>query len=104
VPNLNSRAPQMNATRAVRIFQGKEPRCRSMNLWGAAAVLIRVWIEGSQPLAGTAAIEGGEPLRFDGWLELLRVVSELVAAGTTDSRDSDAAERADGRKSGADTS
>jgi hypothetical protein len=67
-------------------------------------MLIRVWIEGSQPLAGTAAVEGGEPLRFDGWLELLRVVSELVAVGTTDSRDSDPAERADGRKSGADTS
>jgi len=32
-------------------------------------VLIRVWIEDSQPLAGTAAIEGGEPLRFDGWPE-----------------------------------
>ena len=46
---------------------------------GSAAMLIRVWIEGSQPLAGTAAVEGGEPLRFDGWLELLRVVSELGA-------------------------
>ena len=34
-------------------------------------MLISVWIERSQPLAGTAAIEGGEPLRFDGrWLEL----------------------------------
>jgi len=43
-------------------------------------VLIRVWIEGTQPLAGTAATKGSEPLRFDGWLELLRVVSELVAA------------------------
>jgi hypothetical protein len=74
-----------------------------MDLWGAAVVLIRVWIEGIQPLAGTAAVEGGEPLRFDGWLELLRVVSELVATGTTDSRDSDTAERADGRKPGADT-
>jgi hypothetical protein len=45
-------------------------------------MLIRVWIEGSQPLAGTAAIEGSEPLHFDGWLELLRVVSELVAAAS----------------------
>ena len=43
-------------------------------------MLIRIWIEGSQPLAGTAATKGSEPLRFDGWLELLRVVSELVAA------------------------
>ena len=43
-------------------------------------MLIRIWIEGTQPLAGTAVIKGGKPLRFDGWLELLRVVSELVAA------------------------
>jgi hypothetical protein len=47
-------------------------------------VLIHVWTEGSQPLAGTAAIEGSEPLHFDGWLELLRVVSELMAAATPD--------------------
>jgi hypothetical protein len=43
-------------------------------------MLIRVWIHSTQPLAGTAATEEAEPLRFDGWLELLRVVSELVAA------------------------
>ena len=43
-------------------------------------MLIRIRIEGTQPLAGTAATRGSKPLRFDGWLELLRVVSELVAA------------------------
>jgi hypothetical protein len=43
-------------------------------------VLIRIWIKGTQPLTGTAATKGSKPLRFDGWLELLRVVSELVAA------------------------
>jgi hypothetical protein len=43
-------------------------------------MLIRIRIEGTQPLAGTAATKGSKPLRFDGWLELLRVVSELVAA------------------------
>ena len=43
-------------------------------------MLIRIQIEGTQPLAGTAATKGSKPLRFDGWLELLRVVSELVAA------------------------
>jgi hypothetical protein len=43
-------------------------------------VLIRIWIEGTQPLAGTAATKGSKPLPFDGWLELLRVVSELLAA------------------------
>jgi hypothetical protein len=43
-------------------------------------MLISIWIEGSQPLVGTAAIEGVEPLRFNGWLELLRVVSELIDA------------------------
>jgi hypothetical protein len=43
-------------------------------------MLISIWIEGSQPLVGTAVIEGGEPLRFEGWLELLKVVSELIDA------------------------
>ena len=43
-------------------------------------MLIGLWIEGAQPLAGTAVAEGSEPRRFEGWLELLRVVSELVAA------------------------
>ena len=42
-------------------------------------MLIRIWVERMEPLAGTAATEGSEPLRFDGWLELLRVVSELIA-------------------------
>ena len=54
-------------------------------------MLIRVWIEDTQPLAGTAATEGSEPLRFDGWLELLRVVSELVAAAPSSAEDADAA-------------
>jgi hypothetical protein len=55
-------------------------------------VLIRVWIDGTQPLAGTAATEGREPLHFDGWLELLRVVSELVGAAPSSGADADAAE------------
>jgi hypothetical protein len=41
-------------------------------------LLIHVWIERAQPLAGTATVEGAEPLAFQGWLELLRVLSELV--------------------------
>ena len=41
-------------------------------------VLIRIWIERAEPLAGTAAVEGAEPLAFQGWLDLLRVLSELV--------------------------
>lgn len=43
-------------------------------------MLIRIRIESTQPLAGTAAAKGSDPLPFDGWLELLRVISELVAA------------------------
>ena len=42
-------------------------------------MLIRIWVSRTEPLAGTAATEGAGPLRFDGWLEPLRVVSELVA-------------------------
>jgi hypothetical protein len=43
-------------------------------------MLICISIERTQPLAGAAVTEGGEPVPFDGWLDLLRVVSELVAA------------------------
>ena len=49
-------------------------------------MLILIRIERAQPLAGTAEIEGTEPLAFDGWLELLRVLSELVAAGMSEDR------------------
>ena len=54
-------------------------------------MLIRIWVERMEPLAGTAATEGSEPLRFDGWLELLRVVSELVAAAPSTGEDADIA-------------
>jgi hypothetical protein len=43
-------------------------------------MLIRIWIHSTHPLAGIAAVEGSGPLYFDGWLELLRVISELVVA------------------------
>jgi len=55
-------------------------------------VLIRIQIQRTQPLAGTAATEGSEPLGFDGWLELLRVIAELVAAMPWDGEDADTAE------------
>jgi hypothetical protein len=50
----------------------------------AGDMLIRIWIERTQPLAGSAAAKGSDPLHFDGWLELLTVISELVAAGNGD--------------------
>ena len=55
-------------------------------------MLICVWVERSQPLAGTAAIEGAEPRRFDGWLKLLNVLSELVAAASPASEERKATE------------
>jgi hypothetical protein len=65
-------------------------------------VLIRIWVERMEPLAGTAATEGSEPLRFDGWLELLRVVSELVAAATPSGEDADSAKGTAARGPGGD--
>jgi hypothetical protein len=47
-------------------------------------MLISISIERTQPLAGAAVTEGSDPVRFDGWLELLRVVSELVTAAGGD--------------------
>ncbi len=43
-------------------------------------MLIQISIERTQPLAGAAATKGSGPVHFDGWLELLKVVAELVAA------------------------
>jgi hypothetical protein len=65
-------------------------------------VLIRVWIEHTQPLAGAASTKGCDPLRFDGWLELLRVVAELVAAPLRDGEDA-AAEPRHGTQQGDDS-
>ena len=47
--------------------------------------------ERMEPLAGTAATEASERLRFDGWLELLRVLSELVAAAPPSGRNANSA-------------
>ena len=64
-------------------------------------MLICVWVERSQPLAGTAAIEGAQPRRFDGWLELLNVLSELVAAASSASEQTKATdEPIQGRRMG----
>ena len=91
-PGLNTGAPGLNAHPANGgSARRRSRRARSRRTRVAAAVLIRLWIEGSQPLAGTAATEGSEPLRFDGWLELLRVVSELVTAAPSCDEDADAA-------------
>ena len=53
-------------------------------------MLIRVWVERTQPLAGTAATGALEPRRFDGWLELLTVLSELLAAAHPPGEDENA--------------
>jgi hypothetical protein len=86
-----------------RISRGRSRGAQSRGSRKAAAILILMWIEGSQPLAGTAAIEGREPLHFDGWLELLSVVSELVVAAPPGG-DTNTAERADARKPDRDVS
>jgi hypothetical protein len=87
-PGLNAGAPGLNAHPADEGSARRRSRgARSRRPWEAATVLIRLRIEGSQPLVGTAATEGSGPLRFDGWLELLRVVSELVAAASSSAED-----------------
>ena len=66
-------------------------------------MLIGVWVERSQPLAGTAATGDLEPRRFDGWLEFLTVLSELLAAAPSAGEDQDAtAEPSPGGRMGAD--
>ena len=42
--------------------------------------VIHVRIERAEPLAGTAATEKGATLAFEGWMELIRVISELLGS------------------------
>jgi hypothetical protein len=41
-------------------------------------MLIRIWIDRTQPLSGTAEGKEAGPLAFDGWLELLGAIAELL--------------------------
>ena len=45
-------------------------------------MLIHIWIHSTHPLAGTAVSKGSGTLSFDGWLELLRVISQLAGTET----------------------
>jgi hypothetical protein len=40
-------------------------------------ILIHVWIDAVEPVAGQAAVYGRHPAPFEGWLELLQRLSEL---------------------------
>ncbi|WP_046472207.1 hypothetical protein [Allosalinactinospora lopnorensis] len=43
-------------------------------------MVIRLRVERTEPLAGTAAAEDGTELGFEGWMELLRVVAALLGS------------------------
>jgi hypothetical protein len=43
-------------------------------------MMIKIAIERTDPLVGTAAAGRREPVPFVGWLDLLRAISELVGA------------------------
>ena len=45
-----------------------------------AGMLVCISIDRSAPRVGTAACAGRAPVPFEGWLELLRAISELVGA------------------------
>ena len=41
-------------------------------------MLIRIWRDETGALSGRVALEGGEPRRFEGWLQLLGILAELL--------------------------
>jgi hypothetical protein len=41
-------------------------------------MLIRIWRDQTQALSGRVALEDEEPRRFEGWLQLLRILAELL--------------------------
>jgi hypothetical protein len=42
-------------------------------------VLIQIWQDEGQPLAGRVARDGQEPKQFAGWLQLLSILSDWLA-------------------------
>ncbi len=52
-------------------------------------LVIRVSIERTEPLRGTAATEDAAPVTFEGWLEFLGAVSKLLGAGGPDTSPSE---------------
>ena len=51
-------------------------------------LVIRVSIEQAEPLRGTATTEDGAPVAFEGWMEFLGAVSELLGLPREDLRSS----------------
>jgi hypothetical protein len=49
---------------------------------GSTGVVIRIRIQRSEPLTGTAVTEDGSTVGFEGWMELIGAVAELL--GSTD--------------------
>jgi hypothetical protein len=48
-----------------------------------APMVIHLRIDRAEPLKGTAAAGRRDPMPFEGWIELLAVVAELVRSGPT---------------------
>jgi hypothetical protein len=44
-------------------------------------MLIRIWRDETPTLSGRVALGEGEPRRFEGWLQLLRILAELLEPG-----------------------
>ncbi len=57
---------------------------------------IRISVQTTEPLAGTATAGSQGPLHFEGWLELLRVLSALVGPEGGSGREGESTEGGSG--------
>ncbi len=55
-----------------------------MSAGGPAGVEIRLRIRRSEPLTGTAATDRGVELAFEGWMELIGAIAELLGQSRTE--------------------
>lgn len=51
-------------------------------------ILIHIWVRIVEPVAGEAALDGAPSVRFEGWLDLLARLSDLVASADAPRRKS----------------
>jgi hypothetical protein len=55
-----------------------------MRVSGPADMVIRLRIRRVEPLAGSATTEGGAARAFEGWMELMGVIADLIGSPKLD--------------------
>jgi hypothetical protein len=77
LPGLNTRSGHLNASRLDPPLNERKPMGESKM---PLLAVIHLRIERLEPLTGSAVTEEGAALAFEGWMELINAISELLGS------------------------